>query len=81
MKHFPTVTNDPARNGELAADKQFFGPLNRYAAAPVHSRFENVCWFVWDADVPGDDYDPIMGYSPAVIRITDSFTKAVAGLA
>ena len=81
MKHFHTITNDPARKGELAADKHIFGPRNRYAVAPVHSRFDSVGWFVWDAETPGDDYDPVMGHSPAVIRIADTLDEALAGLA
>ncbi len=85
MTRFPTtIANDPARKGELAADKKLFGPRNnpyRYAVAPVHSRFDSVSWFVWDAESPGDDYDPVMGWSPAIIRIAATYDEAVAGLA
>ena len=84
MKRFPfpsTIINDPTRKGELAAGKQVFGPNNRYAVAPVHSRFDAVGWFVWDTETPGDNYDPIMGFEPAIIRIVSSYEEAIAGLA
>ena len=82
MTNFSTATfiNDPSRKGELAAEKRIFGKNSRYAVAPVHSRFDKVGWFVWDAETFGDEYDPIIGYLPAIIRITDSYEEAVAGL-
>ena len=50
---FPAVpTNNPARKGELAAPKQLFGDRRRYSVAPVHTRFDAVEWFVWDAEHP-----------------------------
>lgn len=42
--------NDPALKGQPAARKQFFGPRGRYAVAPVHTRFDALEWFVWDAE-------------------------------
>ena len=82
MTNFSTATfvNDPSRKGELTASKRIFGKNNRYAVAPVHSRFDKGNWFVWDAETPGDEYDPIIGYLPAIIRIVDSYAEAVAGL-
>ena len=43
------LVNDKASKGELAAEKKFFPPDSRYAIAPVHSNFEDIAWFVWDA--------------------------------
>jgi len=82
MNRFPTtITNNPARKGELAAPKHVFGPRDRYAVAPVHSRFDNIAWFVWDAENPDRrDYDKVLGYAPAVIRIRTSYKEAVEGL-
>lgn len=42
--------NNPALKGQPAARKQLFGPHGRYAVAPVHTRFEALEWFVWDAE-------------------------------
>ena len=47
---FPSVpANDPRKAGQPACPKQFFGEYKRYAVAPVHTRFDAVEWFVWDA--------------------------------
>lgn len=76
------IVNDPNKRGELAGPKQLFGPRKRYAIAPVHSRFDRVAWFVWDAESP--DYlaerDPVMGYQPAVIRVAATREDATEGL-
>jgi hypothetical protein len=58
-----------------------FGKNNRYAVAPVHSRLNTVGWFVWDADTSGEEYDLVMGWSPAIIRISGTLEEALAGLA
>jgi hypothetical protein len=68
------ITNDPARKGELAARKQLFGGNSRYAVAPVHTRFDAVQWFVWDAETLDDTG------LPAVIRQADSLDEALTGL-
>lgn len=47
---FSPVCNVPSKKGELAARKQFFGPNRRYAVAPIHTRFDDIEWFVWDAE-------------------------------
>jgi hypothetical protein len=68
-----SYTNDPSRKGQLAARKQLFGDYRRYAIAPIHTRFDAVSWFVWDAD----------GYpmgEPAVIRQEATLAKAIANL-
>lgn len=49
MLRFPTIANDPSRKGQLAAPKQTFGEFRRYAVAPLHTRFDAITWFVWDA--------------------------------
>lgn len=67
------ITNDPARAGALAARKQFFCG-NRYAVAPIHTRFDAVAWFVWDALKLDDD-----GY-PSIIRQEKTLEAAIAGL-
>lgn len=78
---FP-IENDPARKGQIAAPKKLFGQRNRYAVAPIYSRFDSVGFFVWDAETQDmtQEKDPIMGYPPAVIRIADSLEKALEGL-
>jgi len=47
-------TNDPKKAGELAAPKQTFGFASRFAIAPVHTRFDAVSWFIFDADRTDD---------------------------
>jgi hypothetical protein len=42
--------NNPSLKGQLAARKQFFDGY-RYAVAPIHTRFDELVWFVWDANV------------------------------
>ena len=67
--------NEKQRMGELAGPKDRFGPFGRYAVAPVHTRFEAVEWFVWDAEL----MDPLTG-GPAVIRQAATREAAVRGL-
>ena len=72
---FPKLpANDPALKGNLAARKQLFGDFKRYAVAPLHTRFDAITWFVWDADVADENGDP------AVIRQADTLEEAIAGL-
>jgi hypothetical protein len=73
---FPkSIANNPARKGELAAGKQLFGDCSRYAVAPVHTRFDAVEWFVWDAEHPTSEM-----FRPAVIRQAATLEEAVKGL-
>jgi hypothetical protein len=67
------IRNDPTRAGQLAARLRLFGDWNRYGVAPVHTRFDAVEWFVWDAQV-------IVNDRPNVIRQGASEKAAVAGL-
>jgi hypothetical protein len=73
---FPSVpANNPSLKGSLAARKQFFGDNGRYAVAPVHTRFDAVEWFVWDAE------HPLSNLSRAeVIRQADTLEEALRGL-
>jgi hypothetical protein len=75
MINFPhNIKNIPPQAGALAARKQFFGDASRYAVAPIHTRFDAVSWFVWDALKTDDD-----GHS-TVIRQEETLAAAVAGL-
>lgn len=48
---FPKLpANNPLLKGQLAARKQFFDGY-RFAVAPIHTRFDALEWFVWDANV------------------------------
>ena len=69
------IANNPARKGQLAAPKQFFGDFNRFAVAPMHTRFETIEWFVWDADHPDSD----MSHAE-VGRQSATLEDALAGL-
>jgi len=68
--------NNPAKAGQLAARKRLFGDYSRYAVAPVHTRFEAVEWFVWDAHTYAAPDDP----TPAVIRQAPTEAEAIEGL-
>lgn len=66
--------NNPALRGQTAARKQLFGDNSRYAVAPIHTRFDAVEWFVWDADRL--DKQGI----PEVIRQAATLDEALRGL-
>ena len=68
------MQNDPTRAGQLAAPKELFGPDNRFAIAPVHTRFDAVQWFVWDAEILDH-----MGM-PEVIRQESTKEDALKGV-
>ena len=73
---FEPVKNDISKAGKLAAKKIIFGPRGRYAIAPVHTRFDGLMVFVWDAETPDEE----TGLA-AVIRMTDTVNQALDGLA
>lgn len=75
-RRFSSLRNDPTRKGQLAAPKRLFGAHHRYAVAPVHTRFDAVQWFVWDAET----YSAPDDATPAVIRQAASEEEAVRGL-
>ena len=74
LKFASSYANNPDLKGSPAAKKVLFGDCSRYAVAPVHTRFDAVQWFVWDAET----YDP--AGIPAVIRQEDTLEAAIAGL-
>ena len=69
----PKPATKPATK-KPAARKQFFGQSSRFAVAPVHTRFDAVEWFVWDASLTMDNE-----LTP-VIRQASTLEKAVRGL-
>ena len=71
---FPAVQNNASLKGSIAARKQFFGDNRRYAIAPVHTRFDAVEWFVWDAEHPLSD----MSHAE-VIRQAETMEEALHG--
>lgn len=76
MLSFSSVlNNDASRKGELAARKQFFGDNGRYAVAPVHTRFDAVEWFVWDAEHALSTMN-----RAEVIRQAETLEEAIRGL-
>jgi hypothetical protein len=68
--------NNPAKRGQLAARKRFFGDCSRYAVAPVHTRFDAVEWFVWDCEHEWIDASG----RPGVIRQAATLEEALRGL-
>jgi hypothetical protein len=68
--------NNPAKRGQLAARKRLFGPYSRYAVAPIHTRFDAVEWFVWDAEHKWIDASG----RPGVIRQAATLDEALRGL-
>ena len=75
IKFKNAYANEPSRKGELAARKQLFGDCSRYAVAPVHTRFDAVQWFVWDAEITCPDTG-----LPEVIRQAATLAEALAGI-
>ncbi len=72
---FPLLpANDPALRGQLAAEMQYFGEANRYAVAPLHTRFDAITWFVWDSQhrLSTQDWHE-------VIRQADTLDEALRG--
>ncbi len=70
-----TITNNPTNAGSRASPKERFGDYGRYAVAPIHTRFDAVEWFVWDADHPNSDMT-----KAEVIRQEPTKEAAMAGL-
>lgn len=68
-------SNNPTLAGQLAHPGRLFGEHFRYKVAPVHTRFDAVEWFVWDADRE----DPVTG-KPEVIRQAPTEAEALLGL-
>ena len=75
LKFFVSYPNFPQCSGSLAAPKQFFGDHSRFAVAPVHTRFDAVEWFVWDAEHPLSTLQ-----RAEVIRQAATLDEAIAGL-
>ena len=67
--------NNPMLAGTLAAHKQFFGDHGRFAVAPIHTRFDAVEWFVWDAEKTDNE-----GLAE-VVRQAETIEAAMDGLA
>lgn len=67
--------NNPKRAGQRASRLVIFGDHGRYAVAAMHTRFDAVEWFVWDAEHPNATM-----HRSEVIRQEQTLEKALAGL-
>jgi hypothetical protein len=67
------MKNNPNLAGQLASKKVLFGGYSRFAIAPVHTRFDDVEWFVWDAN----HIDPLTKL-PSVIAQEPTKEQALA---
>lgn len=76
MEQLKTPKNNKALAGQRATDKVIFGPYSRYALYAVHSRFDDVVWFVDDMD----QLDCVIPDKPKVIRQEISWIDAINGL-
>ena len=63
MNH-DAIRNIPYLAGNIAGRKEFFGPFNRYALFPVHTRFNSVSWIVEDAE----DQDQETGLPKVIVQ-------------
>jgi len=70
---FREVENNKRLAGQLAGKKEFFGKHNRFAIAPVHTRFDKVDWFCWDAEKLSEDLPE--SYA-SIIGQKDSYKEA-----
>jgi hypothetical protein len=68
-------TNNAAKRGLRASAVVRFGPVLRFAAFAVHTRFDAVQWFIADDLV----LDPLTG-RPEIIGQAATFDAAIAGL-
>lgn len=68
------IKNNPRRAGQRATKLEFFCGT-RYAVAAVHTRFDAVEWFVWDAE----HSNATMARSE-VIRQAPTRAEAIKGL-
>jgi hypothetical protein len=68
-----SLQNDASRPGSLAAPKQLFGESSRFAVAPVNTRFGELQWFVWDAEILDKDG------RATIIRQEDTLELAIEG--
>ena len=75
LKIIASPANNPSLKGSLATKKQFFCGF-RYAVAAVHTRFDAVEWFVWDAEHSLSDTS-----RAEVIRQAPTMEEAIKGLA
>lgn len=69
------TANDPAKAGQLASQRAFFGPFSRYAVGAYHTRSDRVMWMVSDAETEDDETG-----LPAVVRQAWTVDEAVAAL-
>jgi hypothetical protein len=67
--------NKPEKSGQAASDKVIFGYCSRYAVQAIHTRFDKVMYFVFDAELP----DEITG-KPSVIRQSYNLNEALHNL-
>ena len=70
-----SLVNVHALKGERATHKLFCGKSRRYAVAPIHTRFDALEWFVWDAEHPLSDLN-----HAEVIRQAETLEEALRGL-
>ena len=74
------ITNNPAIAGQLASRRKYFGPrllfgnYYRYITAAVHTRFDQVVWFVWD-NTKLDNFG-----QATIIRQAGNYKDAIAGI-
>ena len=69
------IANDPIKAGQRASKSTLFGENSRYAVYAVHTRFEDVQWFVADAE----QTDPVTGLC-MIIRQRNSKEDAIASI-
>jgi len=75
LRHWHGVENDSEKAGELAGGKLTCGEHHRFSIAPVHTRFGELQWFVWDAEKS----DPESGLATVICQ-GDSFDEAYLAL-
>ena len=70
-----STQNNPNKKGEKASPFAVFGECSRYKVCAVHTRFDSVSWFVFDAE----QTDCITGRS-LVIKQESSLIAAIKDL-
>lgn len=66
------IKNDTNKAGIIASKPQFF-MLHQIKVAAIHTRFDNVQWFVWDAGI----IDELTGH-PEVVGQYETEEEAIS---
>lgn len=72
------LSNSPKHAGQFASQPVYFGPFYAFKLAAVHTRFEKVQWFLWNAEKPNEEgFATVVAQEPTALGAA---AKAVPSL-